>query len=610
MRAVFRVAAALLAAVALSPHPVAAQQPQQDLGALAANWIEIEREAAHVPGVIAALVVDGEIVMADGWGEADVEARVPADENTRFRVGSVSKPVTATAALLAMQAFGVAPDDDLRGLFEDLPIRPSLDVPLTFHELLTQTGGFNESLAGQHVTDRARFLSIRNYLEARLPPRFETPGRVITYNDHHTVLAGYAVEQLSGQAFADFVRTRLFVPLGMNHSTFDQLDIAESAAMPLARSYDAVGHAYARDYIMTAPAAGLATTASDMGRYLAFVLDPEEELLSSGLHDRQTTVQFRNDPRLWGRAYGFAETSRGGRLVLYKDGQANGFGARLLIVPDLRLGAFIAVNRSVLGPMGRPNEASRFLRDFTGAVLSQVIPDTPAPEAPQSLNGVDSRPFAGTYRTTVAARHTWEKLLAMTDTARVAANDDGSINIGSGHYVPVDDGIYQWSEGGPFHIAFERFEDAGPEYLIFGSGSYELVPWYGVEDGAMKVVAVLSAIALVMLFIASVSFARGGLAAWGVLAGMGSLTRIGFFGVLAGTLILMDPQSLFYGMPWGIAIAVALALLSLGADAMSFLVFTRAKKSTGLIALAVIYFASTGIFAWWLAYWNLLGWHM
>lgn len=576
------------------------------LAEFATTWIETERGEAEIPGVIAALVVDGEVVLARGWGEADGD--------TRFRVGSISKPVTATAALLAMAEFGVAPDDDLRELFGALPIRPPLTTPLSFHDLLTQTGGFGESLSGQHVTDPDEFLSLEDYLRRHLPPRFEAPGQVITYNDHHTALAGFAVEQLAGAPFAEYVATRLFGPLGMDHSTFDQIDIVESATMPLAQSYHLVNGdlvPYERDLIMTTPAAGLATTATDMGRYLSFLLDPDAPLLPAALHERQRTVQFRNDPRLRGRGYGFAEASQGGHLVLYKDGQANGFGARMVIVPEFGIGIFVAVNRSVLGPMGRRNAAGDFLRDFTGAVLSEAITPLTAFDAPEMLQGVDSRAFAGTYRTTVAARHTWELLLAMTDTARVKAHADGAIDVGSGRYVPVDEGLYQWHEGGPFYVAFEHFAEGGPDYLIIGSGSYERVPWYGVQEGASAIILGVAAIAFLMLIGGGFAFARGRGARWSGLAMVGSVVRLGAIGMLAGTLVLMDPQGLFYGMPPSVALAVGLALLAPTFDGLALLsAMRRRPESLSAIMVALIYFVSTAVFIWWLDTWNLLGWHI
>jgi|GEM_PF-1543819 len=588
-----------------------------DLARFAANWIESEQEEARIPGVITALVVDGEIVLAQGFGDADVGAHIAVDANTRFRVGSISKPVAATTALMAMAEFGVAPGDDLRSYLMGLAIEPALATPLSFHDLLTHTAGFSESLSGQHVTDPLALLELGDYLRERLPPRFEQPGRIVTYNDHHTALAGYVVEQLAQEAFSDYAQERVFDRLEMARSTFDQRDIVTSEMTPLARSYwvsDDGVIPYEQDLIMTTPAAGLATTATDMGRYLAYLLTPPENntLLPDTLSMRQVAVQFENDPRLRGRAYGFAETTQGDYLVLYKDGQANGFGARLLMVPELGLGVFVAVNRSVLGHMGGANEAGGFMRAYTSAILDEAIPSSEAARNdPNILEGVDSRAFEGTYRTTVAARHTWEKLLAVTDTAQVTAMPDGSIMVGSGHYVPVDEGIFQWHEGGPYYVGFEASDDDAAHYLLIGSGSYERVPWYGVMEGTTKVFGGVVAIALIMLISGGVMWRRGRLGPWAGFAMVGSAGRLGFAAILAGTFALMDPQVLFYGMPMGLRVAVGIALGALVFDGLAIMSVARGGvRGVISVGIAIVYFASSAVFAWWLSYWNLLGWQV
>jgi len=605
------------AAMLLGLPAMAQNAAGSDLARFAVDWIESEQEEARIPGVITALVVDGEVALAQGFGDADVDAHIAVDANTRFRVGSISKPVTATTALMAMAEFGIAPEDDLRSYLIDLAIRPTLHTPLTLHDLLTHSAGFSESLSGQHVTDPLALLELSEYLQERLPPRFEEPGRIITYNDHHTALVGYVIEQLAQEAFSDYAQRRVFDRLEMARSTFDQNDIVVNELTPLARSYWVSEDSfmpYEHDFIMTTPAAGLATTAADMGQYLAYLLTPSEDntLLPEALSTRQVTVQFENDPRLRGRAYGFVESTRGGYLVLYKDGQANGFGARLLIVPELGLGVFVAINRSVLGHMGGPNEASRFLRAYTSAVLDEAIASSEtANNVPNILEGVDSRAFEGTYRTTVAARHTWEKLLAVTDTAHVAAMPDGSIMVGNGHYVPVDEGIFQWHEGGPYFVGFEASDNDPARYLLIGSGSYERVPWYGVMDGAAKIVGGVAATALIMLIAGGILWRRGHFAPWAGFALVGSAGRLVFVAILAATLFLMDPQVLFYGMPFGLRVAVGVALGALVFDGLAFISFARGG-GRGLISVGIVtfYFASSAIFAWWLSYWNLLGWQM
>ena len=589
--------------------PAQSQSTGQEIVDAALAFIAAEQEAAAIPGVITAVVVDGDVVFASGYGMADIEAQRSANENTRFRVGSVSKPVTATGALSSMARHGLHPESDLRTYFTDLPFRPALEGPLTFHQLLTHTGGFNESLSRQHVTNTDDFIGLTEYLQSRLPPRFIEPGRVITYNDHHTTLAGFAVERLDGMPFHQSMHRHVFEPLGMHSSSYDQIDLVTNDENPLARSYSFRNGVYApydEDLILTTPSAGLVTTSADMGRYMAWLLAHDAE-------HPQLNVQFRSMDRLRGRAYGFAETSRGGHLVLYKDGQANGFGARIIIVPELGLGIFVAVNRSILGPMGRSNEAAHFLRNYTGAILDAALPsaDDRVMTLPTPMANSDSGRFAGTYRTTVAARHTWEILLAAMDTAVVEALPNGNIAIGSGAYVPIEEGLFQWHEGGPYYLGFDIADNGSPRHLFIGSGSYERVSWYEGQDGAGKIIFGVGASAILMLLGGAVVGRIHRLSGWGKLAVGGSILRLAFIVGLAATIALMDPQNLFYEMPLGLSLAVGIALAAILLDAFAGVAFLGAKSRTGLgTGVAVIYLSSTGIFVWWLDTWNLLGWQV
>lgn len=195
-----------------------------------ATWLEREREARHIPGIGFALVRSGEMVAATGFGFSDLERGVPVTDGTVFRVGSVSKPITATAMLHLIENSDLALSTDLRGLLSDLRIEPPLAQPLTPHHLLTHTCGFNERLFGQHARSPEDFRALGDYLGDHLPPRFEEPGRVISYNDYCTSVAGYAVEKVSDQRFHAYVGENVFEPLGMTVSTFDQLTDQESPA--------------------------------------------------------------------------------------------------------------------------------------------------------------------------------------------------------------------------------------------------------------------------------------------------------------------------------------------------------------------------------------------
>lgn len=624
----------LLTVAATSVAGQAGDGPAESLTEFAPGWIEETLETVRIPGVIMTLVIDSRGVMARGFGLENVAEGRPATGDSRFRVGSVSKPVTATSSLIAMARNGIMADHDLRDLLSELPIDPALREPLTFHHLLTQTGGFSESLFGQHVRAPRDFLPLGDYLALHLPPRFTRPGHMISYNDHHTALAGYAVELLESRPFHAAARDILFAPLGMVRTSFDQHALHAAAGdAAIATSYRLDRGAfvpYAPDLIMTAPAAGLITTASDMGRYMEHLLarGGDMPLMPRELYDRQLSVQFRHRAPFAGRAYGFAERRQGPTVVLFKDGQASGFAARMVLVPDVGLGVFVAINRSILGPMGATNDASRFLKDYTAAIVDRALPpgqegEAAKDRAPKPLAGVPSEFAAGIYRTTVAARHSWEKILSSMETVTISSLPGGAISAGGGPYVPVGENLYQWHEGGPYYLAFlrseerpdegarERADDASPaSYLLAGTASYERVPWFGGHEGTNVLVSFFFLVAVGALVAGAGAWRLHRLVPWNRGAISAAALRLLFFVLFGLTLFLTDPQDLFYGMPLGIGVALALPVLAMGADLWAVRDFVGADRGgTFAHVLALVHVTGAMTFPAWLAYWNLLAWH-
>ncbi len=602
---------------AVTSTALAAENGSDDLTTFIDAWIEENQASAKIPGVVFSLVEGDEVLTAKGFGFSDLETQAPATENSPFRVGSVSKPVTATAALHATDQTSLTRHDDLRPLFEDLPVRPPLKDPITLHHLLTHSGGFSESLFGQHKRSQKELTNIQTYLETHLPPRFEEPGRVIAYNDHHTTLAGHAIERVSAMSFEAYAQINLFDPLGMSNSTFDQRDDRDRAISY--RLSDGGFVPYPRDYILTTPAAGLITTANDMAKYMSNLLTDGADgvlLLSPENYQAQKSVQFANHPKLRGRAYGFATTTKGGHLVLYKDGQASGFAARMVLVPDLKLGFFVAINLSILGPMGAPNDAARFSKNLGDAILDRAIntaqddPVTP----PIATDIGDLSPYVGTYRNVVAARHTFEKILGMTDDVTITASEK-SLHIGSGVYIPVEEGLFQWHEGDQFYIAFDTDRNNPPQYLFIGGGAYERVPWYGASAnlsyilGSLVSLVLLTTVVSVTLSVRGKRNSRLGRGTHTLISGA-FLARLIFllsFGLFFyGT----DPQELFFGPPQALKVILLLPVLAVVLDALSLISLTRNRQSSTLMSQGYIglYIASALGLSLWLHYWNLLGW--
>lgn len=562
----------------------------------------------QVPGVAVAIIEPGGDTYVGGFGLANIDAKTPVTPDTVFRVGSNSKPVTASAALLLLDQAGLSTELDLRPYFSALNIRPKLNKPLTMKHLLAHTAGFNEALFGQHsrIED---WSALKPYLQRKLPPRFIDPGEVIAYVDFHTALAGYAIEEISGSGFADFVDEALFTPLGMTSSTFLQVDLPASIETRRAKSYridrgEFVPYEF--DAIATTPSAGLSTTANDMSRYLKWLLAGWAGALEPQ-HNRvikqQLTIQARNHPALTGRAFGFAERQFNGWRVLYKDGQATGFNARLLIVPDAGIAFFIVHNANILEPAGGFSDARLLIREFTDAFLERELSITgPIGETAytESEPVLPLNAYEGDYRTSVAARHNWEKLVANFDTVNVSEKD-GQLEIAGRAAKPVGEHLFM--DAGHGGLRAFRTENGKATHVFFGASTYERVPYFE-RPSATLVIAL--AFLVVFLALTVAGFWRAGRRAVGPIGVLSSVIALGFFAGFAFIMATTDPQRFFHGMTPALRVILMAPPVALTLSAGGFAVSIKNGDPKLSLAPFLVLLALCG----WLYQWNLLGWNL
>lgn len=585
---------------------------QAELSTLLDEVVPDRLQAMDIPGAAVAVVRRGKPVLLVGFGTTDPGTREPVDPARHvFRVGSVSKALTATVVLRVFQARNLNLHGDLRPYLAELSVRPSPEQSITMHQLLTHTAGFNEQLFGQHTFDPSRFRHLGDYLKEQLPPRFIEPGRVIAYNDHHSALAGWIAGEITGTPFPLLAERQLFGPLAMSATTFRQIGqpdrIAENR-VPAWHRRGGVLRAYPRGLIQTTPAAGAWSTAADMARYLSALLDCGSSGLEPVGRRRQLQRQAAHHELLPGRAYGFAEGTHGALRVLFKDGQASGFNARLLLVPEQGLGIFVVHNRNILGRFGAFLPAARFNREITTTVLGALHPvaersltkPEPAPDA-----GERSATYAGDYRNVVAARHSWERFIGMFDDVHVEATSEG-VDFGFGEYVEVEPGLLQWHEGGDSYRVFQREHGRG-SHLFIGSGAYERIPWYVASWFTPWLVLGLSAWFLVSM----VPVLAGG-SGWHRL--VGALPGLTFLGFLLGfglMLAFTDVQAFFRGPTVTLLILLVLPIVggvALLAQALGLVAGQpRALWRRGVV---LVNLASGGSFLAWLEYWNLLGYRL
>ena len=219
-----------------------------------------------IPGLSLAVATEGEIRIASGFGLADVENNVPAKALTVYRLASLSKPITATAALQLVE----------KGLFDlDAPIQrycpafPEKPWPVTGRQILGHLGGIRHYAENEPVNTR-RFASVQDGLAFfKDDPLAAEPGTRYLYSTYGYNLLGCAVEGASGQAFADYLRDNVFRTAGMERT---QPDDVRALIPNRAQGYvkDATGelrNSALADMSYKVPGGGLVATAPDVARF-------------------------------------------------------------------------------------------------------------------------------------------------------------------------------------------------------------------------------------------------------------------------------------------------------------------------------------------------------
>jgi len=284
--------------------------------------------AAHVPGAAVAVAHDGRVAWTAGFGRAARGAAVTAA--TRFQVGSLSKPVTAWGAVRLAER-GILPlDARVVERLRPWPLPPSQYDPhgVTPRRLLSHTAGL--SVDGYNGLDpKAPLPSTADSLAGRGPAGSATavrlvdrPGARWRYSGGGYTLLQEAIEQVTDRPFARWASETILRPLGMSASGFGWPPPGEG---PVAAGHDADGRPVPGYRYAELAAAGLASSARDMGRFAAVLLrgGPTVAALAA--------PQAATDGR-WGLGL---ETSRlaDGTRVVEHEGVNRGWHARLVAYP-------------------------------------------------------------------------------------------------------------------------------------------------------------------------------------------------------------------------------------------------------------------------------------
>jgi len=193
-----------------TPPSAASETPPQSA---IDEYVRREMDSQHIPGLSLAVVRDGKLVAAKGYGKASVELDAPATPETLYALASVSKPVTATAIMLLVEDGKIRLDDPLTNYFSWVPKEWS---EVKVRHLLTHTSGIRDhEFKGDFFEFFRQEHNQEEVVRTAFGPLLEQPGEKYRYNNMGYRVLGMLIEKVSGQSYWDFLEQRIFHPLGM-----------------------------------------------------------------------------------------------------------------------------------------------------------------------------------------------------------------------------------------------------------------------------------------------------------------------------------------------------------------------------------------------------------
>jgi CubicO group peptidase (beta-lactamase class C family) len=628
------------------PTTLSQQAPTDpaELEAFLDNFFARQMRDYHIAGAAIAVVKDGELFFAKGYGYADLENGIPVDpEQTIFRMGSVGKTFTWTAVMQLVEQGKLDLDADIQG-YLDFRIPDTYPQPITVKHLMTHTSGFEDLGLESVVSDASDLEPAREWLISHMAARVCPPGDSAGYSNYNAMLAGYIVARVSGQPYEQYIQEHILDPLGMAHST------AQSPIPPDLRTYASVGYTYVDgtfqafpDYTAQpalVPSGAHQASVTDMARFMIAHLEngrysdeniAEARILKESTARQMLSTLYTPDPRLLGTAYGIFDWSDNGQRTLGHTGYSPPMHSVLLLLPDQNLGVFVTYNSADAEELTTQHfgfQRAFFDHYYSAPAVAPIQP--PADFAERAAR------FVGSYRFSSNPSTTLLKIIELFGLQTVAISDPGdgallvAMNPFEGRFVEVEP-LYFRQVDGPFSIVFREddqghithtFIDLIPEYAS------AKLDWYETTGFNMALLLGCALIFLSMILVAAIRFirdrrlsgdhkraARGARVPHWTILGISVLNLLFLAGLYSTFQFGMFPWSMIselHGLSLIVKIVLGLgvlsAVLTVGAGVYTVLAWKNGYWGIAGRAYYTVVTVAAVAFVWFLNYWNLLGW--
>lgn len=339
--------------VALAPLPAAAQALERITPSVAATEARAEDQARdsvrawvakdNLAGASVAVGIDGQVVWAEGFGWADLEQRVPVTPLTRFRIGSVSKPLTSVAVGLLYERGKIDLDAPVQKYVPSFPMKR---WPISTRQVMGHIAGIrhyrgDEFLSSKHYDNVVDGLEIFEHDSLLF-----RPGTAYSYSTYGWNLVSAVVESAAGEPFLDFMRSEVFAPLGLRQ-TVPEYMVSIIPDRVAYYEHDDEGRLVNAPYVDNSykwAGGGFLSTPSDLVRFGFGMLD--DDLLKPETRRMLWTPLTLESGKSTDYGLGWGVDTVDGHRVVSHSGGSVGGTTQFLIFPDERMVVAVTTNLS------------------------------------------------------------------------------------------------------------------------------------------------------------------------------------------------------------------------------------------------------------------------
>jgi CubicO group peptidase (beta-lactamase class C family) len=318
--------------------------PDEPLSASVDEFVAAELRAQHIPGVALAVVRDGKIVKAAGYGLANVELGVATKPESIFQTGSVGKQFTATAVMMLVEEGKIGLDDKISKYFAGAP---AAWKDIAVRHLLSHTSGIPDYTSEKTVgainmrTDYTEEALVKKI--SGLPLEFQ-PGEKWSYSNSGYLLLGVLIHHVTGEFYGDFLQHRIFQPLQMTSTRIiSEADIVPNrcAGYRLVKG-ELKNQEWVSPSLNTTADGALYTNVLDLAKWDAALYT--EKLLKKSSFDHMWTPVRLNGGNTYAYGFGWSITEVNGHRLLHHGGAWQGFTMHISRYVDDRLTIVVMTN--------------------------------------------------------------------------------------------------------------------------------------------------------------------------------------------------------------------------------------------------------------------------